>query len=116
MVRVRVDEHIKTQATETFAAIGLTVPDAIRVFLTRVVADQQLPLALKAPNTCTRAAMKEPRAMSKARFASVSELIHDVKEAAKLFRRRLREQASRCPGSGGYRGRVAFPRFSGHIN
>ena len=65
MVHVRVDEHIKTQASETLAAMGLTVSDAIRVFLTRVVADQQLPFALKAPNAGTRAAMKEARAMSK---------------------------------------------------
>ena len=43
MVHVRVDEHIKTQAAETLAAMGLTVSDAVRVFLTRVVADQQLP-------------------------------------------------------------------------
>ena len=40
MVHVRVDEHIKTQASETLAGMGLTVSDAIRVFLTRIVADQ----------------------------------------------------------------------------
>jgi DNA-damage-inducible protein J len=83
MVHVRVDEHIKTQASETLAGMGLTVSDAIRVFLTRIVADQQLPFALKAPNAGTRAAMKEARAMSKARFASASELINDLEEAAK---------------------------------
>jgi DNA-damage-inducible protein J len=83
MVHVRVDEHIKAQASETLAAMGLTVSDAIRVFLTRVVADQQLPFALKAPNAGTRAAMKEARAMSKTRFASASELIDDLEEAAK---------------------------------
>jgi DNA-damage-inducible protein J len=70
MVHVRVDEHIKTQASETLAGMGLTVSDAIRVFLTRIVADQQFPFALKVPNAGTRAAMKEARAMSKAGFAS----------------------------------------------
>lgn len=64
MVHVRVDEHIKIQASETLAAMGLTVSDAIRVFLTRIVADQQLPFALKAPNAGTRAAMKEAHAMA----------------------------------------------------
>jgi DNA-damage-inducible protein J len=83
MVHVRVDEHIKTQATETLSAMGLTVSDAVRIFLTRVVADQQLPFALKAPNASTRAAMKEARAMSKARFVSASELINELEEAAK---------------------------------
>jgi DNA-damage-inducible protein J len=83
MVHVRVDEHIKAQATETLAAMGLTVSDAIRVFLTRVVAEQQLPFALKAPNADTRAAMAEARALSKARFATAIELIHDIEEGAK---------------------------------
>ena len=83
MVHVRVDEHIKTQATETLAAMGLTVSDAIRVFLTRVVAEQQLPFALKAPNADTRAAMKEARAISKARFATARGLIHDLEKGGK---------------------------------
>ena len=61
----------------------LTVSDAIRVLLTRIVADQQLPFALKAPNAGTRAAVKEARTMSKARFASARELINDIEEAAK---------------------------------
>ena len=59
MVHLRVDGYIKMQATKTLAAMGLTVSDAIRVFLTRVVAEQQLPFALKAPNAGTRAAMEE---------------------------------------------------------
>ncbi|MFN7835589.1 MAG: type II toxin-antitoxin system RelB/DinJ family antitoxin, partial [Burkholderiaceae bacterium] len=41
MVHVRVDEQIKAQATETLAAMGLSVSDAVRVFLMRVVADKQ---------------------------------------------------------------------------
>lgn len=83
MVHVRVDEHIKTQATETLAAMGLSVSDAVRVFLTRVVAEQQLPFALKAPNADTRAAMEEARTISKARFTSAKELIVDLEKGAK---------------------------------
>ena len=56
MVHVRVDEQIKAQATETLAAMGLFVSDAVRVFLMRVVADKQMPFALKMPNAETRAA------------------------------------------------------------
>ena len=83
MVHVRVDEEIKTQATATLAAMGLTVSDAVRVFLTRVVAEQQLPFALKAPNADTRAAMKEARAISKARFATARRLMHDLEKGAR---------------------------------
>ena len=83
MVHVRVDESIKNQATETLASMGLTVSDAVRVFLTRVVTDQQLPFALQAPNASTRAAMLEARAIGKARFISADALIHDLEKGAK---------------------------------
>ena len=83
MVHVRVDEHLKAQATETLAAMGLSVSDAVRVFLTRVVAEQQLPFALTAPNTETRAAMAEARTISKARFASAKSLMVDLEDSAK---------------------------------
>ena len=65
MVHVRVDQHIKAQAAETLAAMGLSVSDAVRVFLTRVVAEQQLPFALKVPNPETRAAMAEADEMAR---------------------------------------------------
>lgn len=82
MVHVRVDEQIKAQATETLAAMGLTVSDAVRVFLTRVVADQQLPFTLTAPNAETRSAMQEARAIAKARFANADDLMHDLEKGA----------------------------------
>ena len=59
MVHVRVDEKIKAQATEALAAMGLSVSDAVRVFLIRVVAEQQMPFALKVPNAQTRTALEE---------------------------------------------------------
>jgi DNA-damage-inducible protein J len=81
MVHVRVDEKIKAQATETLAAMGLTVSDAIRVFLTRVVADQELPFALRVPNAETRTAMAEANEIARAhraRFATADELLDDI--------------------------------------
>lgn len=84
MVHVRVDEDIKAQATETLAAMGLTVSDAIRVFLTRVVADKEMPFAIQAPNAASRAAMAEAREIvkqRKARFASANDLIDDLEKA-----------------------------------
>jgi DNA-damage-inducible protein J len=82
MVHVRVDESIKNQATETLASMGLTLSGAVRVFLTRVVTDQQLPFALQAPNATTRAAMREARTISKARFSSADALIDDLEKGA----------------------------------
>ena len=81
MVHVRVDENVKAQAAETLASMGLTVSDAIRVFLTRVVADKELPFAIKAPNAASRAAMAEASEIIKsrrARFATSGALIDDL--------------------------------------
>jgi DNA-damage-inducible protein J len=83
MVHVRVDENIKAQAAETLASMGLTVSDAIRVFLTRVVADKELPFAIKAPNASSRAAMTEAGRIIKsrrARFANADALIDDLEK------------------------------------
>ena len=82
MIHVRVDEEIKAQAAETLASMGLTVSDAVRVFLMRVVTDQQLPFDLRAPNAETRAAMQEARAMRKARFATADDLLHDLEKGS----------------------------------
>ena len=69
MLHIRVDDEVKTQATEALAALGLSMSDAVRIFLKRVVNDQAFPLELKVPNAETRAAMEEARAMMKARQA-----------------------------------------------
>ena len=69
MLHIRVDDEVKTQATEALAAMGLSMSDAVRIFLKRVVNDQAFPLELTVPNAETRAAMEEARAMMKARQA-----------------------------------------------
>jgi DNA-damage-inducible protein J len=83
MVHVRVDEQVKAQATETLAAMGLSVSDAVRVFLMRVVADKQMPFALKVPNAVTRAAMAEADEVARtrqARFGTATELFNDLEK------------------------------------
>ena len=77
MLHVRIDDDTKTQASEALAAIGLSVSEAVRLFLHRVAVDKQFPLELKVPNAETRAAMAEADAMIKTRrprFATADEL------------------------------------------
>ena len=84
MLHVRVDDEIKTQASEALAAMGLSVSDAVRILLKRVVNDQAFPLELKVPNAKTRTAMLEAREMMKnrlARFESADALIDDLEKA-----------------------------------
>jgi len=83
MVHIRIDETIKQQASETLKTMGLSLSDAVRVFLTRVVADKQIPFDLRAPNIETLNAMKEANeiALSRmARFSNVDELINDIEK------------------------------------
>lgn len=85
MLHVRVDDDIKTQAGEALAAMGLSVSDAVRILLKRVVNDQAFPLELKVPNAQTRAAMEESRAMIKARaarFQSADALFDDLEKTS----------------------------------
>jgi DNA-damage-inducible protein J len=82
MVHVRVEQRIKVQATKALAAMGLSVSDAVRVLLMRVAAEKQLPFALKVPNAETRAAMKEARAISRARFATADKLINELEKGS----------------------------------
>ncbi len=85
MLHIRVEDDIKEQATQALTAMGLSVSDAVRLFLRRVVIDQAFPLELKVPNTQTRAAMEESRAMMatrRARFASADELFADLEKSS----------------------------------
>ena len=63
MLHIRVDDDIKEQATAALTTMGLSVSDAVRLFLRRVLIDQAFPLELKVPNVETQAAMTESRAM-----------------------------------------------------
>ncbi len=63
MLHIRVDDEIKEQATQALSAMGMSVSDAVRLFLRRVVIDQAFPLELKVPNAETLAAMEESRSM-----------------------------------------------------
>jgi len=86
MLHIRIENEIKVQASEALEAMGLSVSDAVRIFLKRVVNDQAFPLELKVPNATTMAAMKESRAKmkaGKARFESAKDLINDLEKNSK---------------------------------
>lgn len=86
MLHVRVDDEVKAQATEALAAMGMSVSDAVRLFLRRVVIDQAFPLELKVPNAATQVAMEESRRMMKARqarFNTADALFDELEKAGK---------------------------------
>ena len=53
VVRARVDERLKEEATAILATMGLTVSDFVRIGLTKVVSEQGLPFEMRVPNRLT---------------------------------------------------------------
>jgi DNA-damage-inducible protein J len=83
MIHVRVDDDTKEKATAALEAMGMSVSDAVRLFLRRVVADQAFPLELKVPNRETRAAMAEADEIAhsrNARFTNADDLMADIEK------------------------------------
>ena len=61
LVRARIEAPVKNEAEAVLAAIGLTVSDAMRLMLHRVVAERRLPFEPLIPNESTIAAIKASR-------------------------------------------------------
>ena len=83
MLHIRVDGDLRDDAVAIFHSLGLTMSEAVRLFLHRAVVSQGLPLELKVPNERTRAALQEARQMRKARkarFATPDALFADLND------------------------------------
>jgi len=81
VVRARINEQIKEEATVVLASMGLTVSDAFRLMLTRVAKEKALPFEPLIPNDETIKAMKETRAgINLESFDSVDDLMADLND------------------------------------
>lgn len=78
VVRARIDEHIKEEASVVLASMGLTVSDAFRLLLTRVASEKALPFEPLVPNQKTIEAMKEARRGKLRSFKSIDSLMDDL--------------------------------------
>ena len=81
VVRSRIDPAIKTEATRLLNSMGLTMSDAIRLFLHQIITEQALPFSVKAPNAKTIAAMAAAD-RGEGEETSLEELAHDWDLAA----------------------------------
>lgn len=59
---VYLDAEIKKQAKELFKKYGVSLNDAINIFLTQSVLERGLPFEMKIPNEETQKAIEEARA------------------------------------------------------
>lgn len=79
VVRARIDEHIKEEASLVLSAMGLTVSDAFRLLLTRIAQEKALPFEPLIPNKETIKAMREARRGNLPSFSSIDDLMKDLK-------------------------------------
>ena len=79
-IQSRIRPELKEQAEAIFEAIGLSMGDAIRLFLQQSVNTGGLPFqpTAKRPNAETLAALEEVESGKGKRFATVDELIADL--------------------------------------
>ena len=78
VVRARIDEKVKDEATAVLAAIGLTVSDAFRLMMVRIATEKRLPFELLVPNAETIEAMKAARRGEVTTVGSVEGLMADL--------------------------------------
>lgn len=75
-VRARVSSELKHDSEIVLAKLGMSVSDAIRIFLTQVSLRNEFPVELKVPNEITQKAMNEP--LDETVYESSNELFCDV--------------------------------------
>jgi len=80
VVRARIDERIKNEASAVLGAMGLTVSDAFRLLMVRIAKDKALPFAPLVPNEETIAAMKASRRGELKRAGSPDKLLASLNE------------------------------------
>jgi DNA-damage-inducible protein J len=61
IVRARIDERVKEEASAVLASVGLTVSDAFRLMMMRIAKDKALPFEPLVPNDETIEAMRAAR-------------------------------------------------------
>lgn len=82
IVRFRIDEHIKTEATKLFKHMGLTVSEAMRLFLYQSTTEKRIPFEISnIPNADTLEALKSIKHRKNLEKTSLRKLAKDWNNA-----------------------------------
>jgi len=76
IVRARVSSELKDSAGQVLDGLGMSMTEAIRLFLTQIALRQEFPIELKIPNKTTLAAMSDE--VTEESYDSVDELFNEV--------------------------------------
>ncbi len=63
-IRFRIESELKENAVEVLSNCGLTISEAMRLFLRQVVATQGVPFEIRVPSAKTQKAMDEAKLIS----------------------------------------------------
>ncbi|MCQ2084193.1 MAG: type II toxin-antitoxin system RelB/DinJ family antitoxin [Bacteroidaceae bacterium] len=84
---IRIDSKVKQESAETLESLGMTISEAVNIFLHQVVLHKGLPFEVKYPdsfNKETLDAMAEAKRLSKdpnaRKFDSIEQLMEDLEK------------------------------------
>ena len=80
VVRARIDENIKEEASAILATMGLTISDAFRLLLFKIAKEKVFPFEPLIPNNETIAAMYAARRGELTEVKNVNELLASLDE------------------------------------
>lgn len=58
-LNIRTDPDVKAQAEQIYQSFGITLTDAVNIFLRKSIMEGGLPFDMRSPNAATLAAMRE---------------------------------------------------------
>jgi DNA-damage-inducible protein J len=78
-IRARVDEHLKESVEHLFSRLGLSMTEAITLFLTQCEMRQGLPFEVRLPNEETRRALDDAHAgVNMTSYADADEMFKEM--------------------------------------
>jgi len=81
VVRSRIDPYVKVKAVKIFGQMGLTLSEAIRVFLYQSVAKKCIPFSINIPNSTTRGTLEAIKRGEDLEKTNLSQLTKDWNNA-----------------------------------
>ena len=79
VVRARVDEDLKKNTQEIFEKLGITMSDAILMFLQQCEYSNGIPFKLEIPNAETRQAIEDSRnGVGLQKFSTIEEMFEEL--------------------------------------
>jgi len=77
------NSDVKEKAKEILSRYGLSLSDAVNIFLTQVVLEKGIPFPIRIPNETTKQALKEVREKKNLEEISLNSLASEVKQSVK---------------------------------